>query len=116
MAQEITDIEALYARLETAERELAQIRAHHAVMLNTLDKTYSNLTTALDTLSKFKVEYEAVQDDLKAARTASTLADKYREASDDLIRAYYNGGGTLVRHEQERLAKRAHALLGEVTA
>ena len=75
MPQEHTDIEALYTRLEAAERALAQIRAHHAVMLNTLDKTYSNLTTALDTLSRFKVEYEAVQDDLNAARTASTLAD-----------------------------------------
>jgi len=86
MAQEHTDIEAVYARLEAAERALAQIRAHHAVMLNTLDKTYSNLTTALDTLSRFKVEYEAVQADLNAARTTSTLADKHREALEDALR------------------------------
>ena len=81
-----TGIEAVYTRLEAAERELAQIRTHHVQTLNTLGKTYSNLTTALDTLSRFKVEYEAVQDDLKAARTASELAVRHREASDDLIR------------------------------
>ena len=77
MPQERTDtgIDAVYARLEAAERELDQIRARHDVTLNTLNKTYSNLLTAVDTLSRFKVEYEAVQDDLNAARTASTLAD-----------------------------------------
>ena len=81
MAQEHTDIEAVYARLEAAERELAQIRTHHVQTLNTLGKTYSNLLTAVDTLSRFKVEYEAVQDDLNAARTASTLADIHHSTS-----------------------------------
>ena len=88
MPQEHTDtgIDAVYARLETAERELARTRAHHVVTLNTLNKTYSNLTTALDTLSRFKVEYEAVQDDLNAARTASELAAHHREALEDALR------------------------------
>jgi len=115
MAQEITDIEALYARLEAAERALAQIRVHHAVMLNTLDKTYSNLTTALDTLSRFKVEYEAVQADLNAARTASELAARHREALEGLVQAYQQGvqigGGTLAWREQHRLQRRADELL-----
>ena len=90
MPQERTDtgIDAVYTRLEAAERELDQIRARHDVTLNTLNKTYSNLLTAVDTLSRLKFEYEEVQADLNAARTALTLADKHREAIDALIRKY----------------------------
>jgi len=124
MAQEHTDIEAVYARLEAAERELDQIRARHDVTLNTLNKTYGNLLTAVDTLSRLKFEYEAVQDDLKAARTASALADKYREASVEAVlidvRELLTKEATLdpqwVASQKAFILQQVRGLLGEVAA
>jgi len=125
MPQERTDtgIDAVYARLETAERALDQIRARHDVTLNTLNKTYGNLLTAVDTLSRFKSEYEAMETDLKAARTASALADIHYSTSrlvlievKELLAKEEKRGPAWISPQKVSILQKIRALLGEVTA